>query len=58
MYKWAFKFKSLFIDKNTLYQDKLIKELHKEHQNLFKLYTQITETSNLKKKLKLLTKFY
>ncbi len=35
MYKWAFKFKSLFIDRNTLYQDKLIQQLHKEHQNLF-----------------------
>ena len=58
MYKWAFKFKSLFIDKHTLYQDKLIAQLNKEHQQLFKLYTQILQTDNLKKKLRLLKKFY
>jgi len=58
MYKCAFKFKSLFIDRNTLYQDKLIQQLHKEHQKLFQLYTKITETSSERKKLSLLKKFY
>jgi len=58
MYKWAFKFKSLFIKKNSMYQNKLIKTLHKEHQNLFNLYIKITEETNPKKRLNLLQKFY
>lgn len=56
--KLAFKFKSLFITKNSIYQQKLIQELNKEHQHLFNLYVKITEESNLKKKLNLLKKFY
>ena len=58
MYKLAFKFKSLFINENSLYQDKLIQELHQEHKKLFELYTKITNENNPKKKLNLLKKFY
>jgi len=58
MYKLAFKFKSLFIKENSMYQDKLIKELNKEHQNLFELYLKITQEKNPKKRLNLLKKFY
>ena len=56
--KLAFKFKSLLINKNSIYQQKLIQELNKEHQHLFNLYVQITKETNLKKKLNLLKKFY
>ena len=58
MYKFTFKVKSFFINENSLYQDKLIKDLNKEHQNLFETYIKITKEENLKKKLKLLKKFY
>jgi len=58
MHKLAFKVKSLFIKENTLYQKKLIKELTKEHEELFKLYTQIKNEENPQKKLNLLKKFY
>ena len=58
MYKLKYKLKSLFINKNSLYQEKLINELHNEHQNLFDLYTKIINEKDNKKILKLLKKFY
>jgi len=58
MHKLAFKVKSLFIKENTLRQEKLIEELIKEHEELFKLYTQIKNEENPQKKLNLLQKFY
>ena len=58
MYRLTFKFKSLFIKENTLYQNKLIQELNQEHQNLFNLYLKISKETNHKKKLNLLKKFY
>ena len=58
MHKFRFKIKSLFIGKDIFFQDKLISKLNKEHQNLFALYTKITEIDNSKKRLNLLKKFY
>ena len=58
MYKLAFKLKSLFINENTSYQNKLILNLHSEHKKLFDLYTKIVNETNHKKKLNLLKKFY
>ena len=58
MYKFTFKLKSFFINENKSYQENLIKNLHKEHKNLFELYIKITKENNLKKRLKLLKKFY
>ena len=58
MYKFTFKLKSFFINENKYYQEKLIKDLNKEHQKLFKFYAKILEENNLKRKLKLLKKFY
>ena len=58
MYKIMFKFKSFFIQEEFLYQDKLIRQLHKEHQNLFTIYLKLNEEKNPKKRLKLFKKFY
>lgn len=53
-----FKVKSFFINEKEHYQNKLIETLHKEHKNLFDLYTKILEEKDVKKRLKLLQKFY
>jgi len=53
-----FKVKSFFIKEEFLYQNKLIKQLHKEHQKLFDIYLQLNAEKNPKKRLKLLKKFY
>ena len=58
MYKIMFKLKSFFIQEEFLYQNKLIKQLHKEHQNLFNIYLKLNEEKNPKKRLKLFKKFY
>ena len=58
MYKIMFKVKSLFIQEEFLYKNKLIKQLHKEHQNLFNIYLKLNDEKNPKKRLKLFKKFY
>jgi len=54
----SFKIKSLFIKEKDTYQNKLIKELNEEHQNLINIYFKITKDKHPKKKLKFLKKFY
>jgi len=58
LYKLIFKIKSLFIQEELLYQNTLIEELHKEHQNLFNIFLKLNEEKNPKKRLKLFKKFY